>query len=167
MKRFLLLFQFLPVALFLYFARVNGWYIGFLVGSAAAVLEFVLLFYFKVPVSRLLGGANLFLIYGAAVMYFQYLPGAQLLMIYQQSAIFFFILVFVIGATILTKGGAFENYHLYGKKTLRYSVAFIACVVLALLVSYHFRGDNIKGGVLPFVALIAIKAFLQRRLLRT
>jgi hypothetical protein len=164
MQRLFLFIQFFPIAVFLFVSRQKGWEQGFQMGGLAAVLEFLVIFSLRTPISRILGGANLFLIFGGLSFYLKLEPCMRILGTMRESAIFISIGIVVTLATVLSKTGAFENAGPNSSAIRRSSMLLILFICGCTAWSYYFRGNSALAGTVPFVSLIFVKYLLQKKL---
>ena len=165
MNRFFILFQFFPIAVFTYSSLKYGWKIGFELGALAAILEFIVLGFKRIPVSRLLGGANLFLIFGGISFFFELKPLLNILQNLRETSLFISILIFLLFTLKFSKTGVFELAGPKAKEFKKYSLIFILSAIGCVIWSYYYRGNMLFAGTLPFVFLIFVKTYLQRKMM--
>lgn len=159
--------QFFPVALFLYFSRRHSWDMGFQIGGLAAAAEFLILMAKRIPLSRLIGGANLFLIFGGISFFFNIKFFLEILSQLMETAIFISIFIVISLAIILTKTAAFERPDPQARNIKKYSYILIVFVAICIAWSFYFRGDTNLAGTVPFLCLISLKYYLQQRLINS
>jgi hypothetical protein len=164
MNRLPQLLQFLPVAIFLYFSKTQGWSTGFIAGGVAALVQFTLIFIKKIPLSRLLAGANLFLVIGALAFGFHITPIQEILGQLMEASIFVCVAIVLLITSLRSRTGAFEYSSASIEVTKRYSFALLLFTAICAGWALYFKGDTLKAGTLPFVALIIVKFALQKRL---
>lgn len=162
MTKYLKLFEFFPIALFLYFARSQGWQTGFEYGALAAAVQFVVLFSLKVSISRLVAGVNLFLILGGTAFFFNIDSVLKAMGDLRESLLFVCILVVVLIGTFCSNQGAFEKNTGNQAKVRRYSLYFAAAVFICVIWAYYFKGNSMIAGTYPFLMLIVLRMSLQR-----
>lgn len=170
MKTLLSLIQFLPLTLFVSVARYHGfegdaWALAFQWGAVAAALELAIL----IPMlgsrmSRLIAGANLFLLVGGAAFYFKIsflLSGLA-----ELGAAGLIVMVGVACglAFFMTPTGVFEKTFSKTGAEKKYSIYFLIGIVSAFVWSFFNRENTTLGGVFPFIFLIGVKHVLQKRL---
>jgi hypothetical protein len=166
-KKIFPILQYFPLSVFLGVARAydfsdQGWENAFIWGGIVASLEFMIL----IPIlgnrlGRLIAGANLFLIFGGLGFYFQLSSFMNFLGFLKEASLLFFVIVVCSIAILTTSTGVFET-KLSDKQKI-YSIYFLAGVVAAFAWSLSQRGNPLLGGMAPFVFLIALKGFLERR----
>jgi hypothetical protein len=167
MNKLLLLLQYFPLSVFLSVARIydfsnQGWEAAFAWGGLIAALEFLIL----IPIlgnrlGRLIAGANLFLIVGGLGFYFHLSPVQNFLGFLREASLLFFVAVVCALAILTTQTGAFETK--LSDQQKKYSICFLVAVIGAFAWSLSQRGNPLLGGMLPFVFLIFLKEYLERR----
>lgn len=82
-----------------------------------------------------------------------------------EVSLFISMLLVFIFTTIFTKSGAFEVMARDEKCVRRYSLILILFAVLCVGWAYYFKGSTMMAGTVPFVFLVILKVFLQRKML--
>jgi len=171
MQKFIPLIQYLPLSLFVGIARVNGfteaaWSRAFQFGAVIAVLELIILLpLMKNKLSRLIGGANLFLFVGGAGFFFKISSVITFLDSLREAGIIFFVGIVSMIAMLVTPTGVFEESFSKNRCERKFSVYFLLGVSVAFFWALQHRGNTLVGGVAPFIFLILLKQVLQRRML--
>ena len=165
MIKLLRFIQFFPIALFLYTSRKYGWDTGFQLGGLVAIIEFVILIAMRIQISRLIAGANLFLVFGGVSFFFKIKQLLTLLSSLMEAALFISVLIVLIVTTAFTKTGAFEKGQ--GKNITKFSIFLILFAVCCIGWFFYFQGNIKIAGTVPFVCLIGVKYYLQRKILVT
>src|SRR3989344_2582087 len=115
MKRILLLIQFLPLSIFLAVARAHGfmgnaWPLAFKLGALAAALEIaILLPILRSKISRLIAGANLFLIVGGLAFFLNNHSLISLIDYLREAGVIIFVGIVCIVAILFVPTGVFEK----------------------------------------------------------
>jgi hypothetical protein len=172
MTRLLALIQFLPLTVFVGVAQANGsdgkaWALAFQWGAAASIIELLILFpLLKNRLSRLVAGMSAFLIFGGAAFYFKSEPLLNILGLMRASAMIFFVGLVCVIATFATKTGVFEKEFSSSGGEKKYSYYFLAAVAVAFAWSYSFRDQPLLGGAPPFIFLILLKQYFEKKMIR-
>lgn len=170
MKTIWPLIQFLPLTIFIGVARSHGfageaWPLAFKWGALTALLELIVLLpILGNRISRLISGANLFLIFGGTGFFFNISLFISLIDYLRTSAVFFFLILVCAGATLTTTTGVFEKAISKSGAEKRFSIYFLLGIFIVFIWSLYHRDDVMTGGTLPFISLILLKRFLQSRL---
>lgn len=171
MKKIAPLFQFLPLSIFLITSRSHGftneaWAFAFQAGAVAAIIEFaILLPLLGNRMNRLIAGANVFLLLGGSAFFFKLTSILVFISTFRETGIFICLIVTCLLAFVATPTGVFEDKLSKHGREKKYSLYFIGGIFLATIWSYLYKGNPLLAGTLPFVFLILLKQFLQRRLL--
>lgn len=170
MNRLLSLIQFLPLSIFLGVARAHGftgesWALAFQWGALTALVETIILLpLLGNGLSRLIAGANFFLILGGIAFFFNFQILLSLIDSSRESGIFFSLLLVCMLGILTTPTGVFEKGLSKSKAEIKYSRYFVIGIVAAIFWSIYFRGNPMLAGTLPFVSLALLKQLLQRKL---
>ena len=163
--------QFVPLSLFAAYAFWAGpapsrerWMSAFMVGGAAALLHLLLVLRQPTPVNRLLLGANLYLLVGAAAAVTRLWP---LLLVYaelKEAGIFVWMLLVGIVTTAASPAGYVGRLHANDRRVRAFSLALLGLTALALAMSVAFRGNATWAAVVPVTALALANQILAHRL---
>jgi len=154
--------QFIPMIVFLYSYQAYGdWVPAFKSGGIAAFIMLIASLFAERIIDRALLSINCFLLGGAAMFLFDI---GWLQNLYQHSAqttIFLWLLLIGIVTTVVSPAGfvGFKDTH-DRAKVIRLSLYFLAAVCLATFVSFYFRGDNLRGFILPWLGIVVFRDFL-------
>ncbi len=170
MNRSLRIFDFLPLLIFSYGARIFGitstqdsWGPAFYIGGGLAVLQMIFYLYRGYSIDYIALGANLFLIYGACG-YALYRPLLIPYGIFKQASVFFWIGLVGSVTTLVARQGFIQVFGVPRKVALISSMALLGAVAIAFLTSYllvsytNFMGI---GVVVPFVLLLFVRELLR------
>ena len=164
------LIQFLPLSSFASFAFWNGaptserWIQAFEFGAVAGLIQLIIIFFQPNPVSRLILGANLYLIVGGLAAFFQQWWLFKLYGSLQESAIFIFIFCVGLVSTFATTAG-FLSVQTNAKKRVRnYSYCLLTATVIALMCSLLFQGNRAWSVVVPIIALVLLQRLFSYKL---
>lgn len=165
--RLLLFTQSLPLTLFVVSAWAHdfsndGWALAFQIGAVTGAVQLVaLLPILRNQLSRLLTGANLFLIFGGVTVYTNSFYLLGWLDELRAAGVIVFVGIVCSLATVYSPTGVFEDST--GKPLPRkYSYYFLMAVLVALAWSAHFRVDPVLGGAIPWLFLALVKPLLHR-----
>lgn len=157
--------QFFPLAVFLGVSKSHGWFLAFQAAGLAALAEFAYLKFRGLPLSRLVGGVNVFLILGGLGFLLQIDFLMSALNELREVGLFICVFGFLLGATLLTEQKAFEGY--WGTKNLSlYSWLMVVCSAVCIPAAYHLKSVFLFTGPLLFIFLILVKYVLQYMLYR-
>lgn len=169
-KNLFLLFQFFPLTIFMMVARIHGfngeaWPPAFKWGALAAVIGLFAGFtLIGAKPSRLLLGANFFLIFGGVAFFFEITPALRLLGYFETAGPIFFVGIVCILSVLTTATGIFEKKVSNQGLELKYSIYFLLALAAALVWALAHRHDATLGGAAPFVFLIILKNVFQKKM---
>lgn len=163
------LLGFVALALFAFLAFGRGpasdeqFVHAFKVGGLVALAELAFLLGRTRPANRLVLGANLWLIAGAAAAYLELWWWLRLYQQFGEASLFASMFLLGFASTWLSPSG-FVAKHGPTVEVRRASLLLLASVVVALGVSVYFRGDVRYAAVLPVIALSWLNRLLRLRI---
>lgn len=170
MKKVLTLIQFIPLSVFLGVARSfnythEAWAIAFQLGAVVGLLEMIILLpLLGNGVSRLIAGTNVFLIAGGIAFFFNISILLNLIGTLREAGLFISLALASLLGIFITPTGVFERRFSKCQAEKNYSVIFLIGIAAALSVSIFYRGNPMMAGAVPFVFILLLKQYLQRKL---
>lgn len=163
------LVQFFPLSLFASYAFWNGapddarWEEAFKLASVAALLQLLIVLPQPRPASRLVLSANLYLLLGGLAFMAHQWWYLRLYDGLQESAIFIIMLGVGLVTTLATGAGFVAAPSAPRRQVVRASLWLLAATLLALAISFAFRGDRYLAAVYPIIGLAVAHRLLLHR----
>lgn len=163
------LVQFFPLSLFASYAFWNGapddtrWEEAFKLASVAALLQLLIVLPQPRPASRLVLSANLYLLLGGLAFMAHQWWYLRLYDGLQESAIFIIMLGVGLVTTLATGAGFVAAPSAPRRQVLRASLWLLAATLLALAISFAYRGDRYLAAVYPIIGLAVTHRLLLHR----
>ena len=161
------LLGFLALALFAYLAFSSGppsderFVFAFKVAGCVALLEMVVRLSRAAPASRLILGANLWLVAGGLAAFTQQWWWLQAYQRLGESGLFISMLLVGVVSTAFSEVG-FIAVPGERRRVLMLSIVLLIAVLAALLMSVRFRGSVQWAAVVPVIALSWLQRLLRR-----
>ena len=163
------LLGFIALALFAYLAfgrgpaTDDGFVYAFKVSGLVALGELAFLLGRPKPANRLVLGANIWLIAGAAAAYLELWWWLRIYQQFGEASLFASMLIVGLASTWLSPAGFVAKL---GPtiEVRRASLLLLASVLVALAVAVYFRGNVKLAAVLPVIALSWLNRLLRLRL---
>jgi len=163
------LLGFVALALFAFLAfglgsaTDDGFVHAFKVSGLVAAAELAFLFGRVKPANRLVLGANIWLIAGAAAAYLELWWWLRLYQQFGEASLFASMLIVGLASTWLSPSGFVAKLG-PTNEVRRASLFLLASVLAALAIAVYFRGDVKYAAVLPVIALSWLNRLLCVRL---
>jgi hypothetical protein len=140
----------------------DGFVLAFKVSGLVAAIEVAVLLFRTKPANRLILGANIWLIAGAAAAYLELWWWLRVYQQFGEASLLVSILVVGLVSTWLSPSGFVAKL---GPiiEVRRASLFLLASVLVALLLAVYFRGDVKYAAVLPVIALSWLNRLLRLR----
>lgn len=163
--------QFVPLSVFLILAETGDdnydpWPRAFMTGGSIAAIGFIIVWNFaqRLRFDRLLIGVNVFLIIGGLITASD---NESLIGVYRwlrEAAMFGWIIVVGLIATLSTKRGFIDVEHNDSKTIQRASWLALICCGIAFGISFYFRGGgSLWAAPAPFIGLVIARRLVQWR----
>ena len=163
--------QFVPLSVFLILSETGDdnydpWPRAFMTGGSIAAIGFIVVWNFaqRLRFDRLLIGVNVFLIIGGLITASD---NESLISAYRwlrEAAMFGWIIVVGLIATLSTKRGFIDVEHNDSKAVQRASWLALICCGIAFGISFYFRGSgSLWAAPAPFIGLVIARRLVQWR----
>lgn len=162
--KFLPFVQFIPMAVFLYVYKSSGdWVPAFQIGGAIAIVMLGASLFTGRVIDRVLLTINCFLLGGAAMFVFNIVWLQNLYSHFAQTTIFLWLLVIGILTTVFSPVGFIGlDGQRERKQITMHSIFLLAAVCVAIGVSLYFHDSTLRGFIVPWLAVVVFKDFLQK-----
>ena len=170
-ERQLKFLEFVPLILYFTFARAADaggtgpqGKIAFIVGGVLSALTLSVLTRHKGYIlNRVMLGANLFLISGAAAVSLRFAPLLDLYQHFNPVPIFAWVIAVGVATSLFSPHGFIGTPHLDRKRKHLHSALLMAAAVIAMGISLVYMGKIVYADILPFIGLFIVHDRLQSR----
>lgn len=166
------LLQFLPLSFFSSYGFWQEqtsnvrWLEAFQIAALLAILQLSYFFYRKIPLSRLILSANIYLILGGAAVVLQQWWYLTLYGELQETAIFIIMLFVALFTMGFSHRGFIGVNHQNTALIRKYSFLLLVAVLLALCISIFFQGKIVISTVLPLISLAIAQRYLAFKMMK-
>jgi hypothetical protein len=166
------LLSFAPLSLFASYAFAHGaptddrWVGAFKLGAVAALVQIALFAWLRWTGSRLILGANLWLLVAGAAAFARLWWVLRGYGVLAESGIFVAMLAVGVVATFATRGGFVGVASAAPAEVRRASWIMLAATAGAVAMAVAFRGDRTWAAAMPVIALAVLQRTLASRLRR-
>jgi hypothetical protein len=162
-------FQFFPLSLFAAYAFWYGaptddrWVGAFKLGAVAASLQLIVVLAQRRPASRLILGANLYLLVGGAAAFAQQWWVLRYFGVLRESGIFLAMLGVGLVTTFVSRAGFIGVATAPPPEVRKASLVMLAATAGAVAIAVAFRGDRTWAAAMPVLALAILQRTLAQR----
>lgn len=163
------LFAFFPLLVFVTYALWNGpppearWLAAYKIASPLALAQLAWSGRSPAPISRLLLGANLYLLVGGLCAWLNIFEGLRLLATLKGAGVLLSIMVVGIFLTFGSRAGFVGAKHGDRKQIFRNSLWLLMATLLAFGVAMAFRESPRYGTAIPLVVLVVLNRVFRDR----